>query len=286
MSDPHPRRRTSPYRLAVRAGLVVVAAIALAGCSGDDAADPPESSPPASPTAAGEPPEAPDSGACYALTFDQALAPTARKKPVPCDRAHTSETYDVGRLDLVADGHLLAVDSDRAQAQVAAACPAALPRFLGGDVTDLRLSMIRPVWFTPTLAQSDRGADWYRCDAVVVAGGSTLAEVTGSLRGVLGREEGRDAYAMCGTAAPDDEGFERVRCSADHSWRAVSVVTFPAGDYPGEDAARARGQVPCENRGLEVADDPLDYEWGYEWPTAEQWQAGMTFGRCWAPDPS
>ena len=36
--------------------------------------------------------------------------------------------------------------------------------------------------------------------------------------------------------------------------------------------------------GREVADDALDYEWGYEWPTAEQWEAGQDYGRCWAPD--
>ena len=35
-----------------------------------------------------------------------------------------------------------------------------------------------------------------------------------------------------------------------------------------------------------IASDALDYEWGYEWPTKEQWQAGQTFGRCWAPDPA
>ena len=35
-----------------------------------------------------------------------------------------------------------------------------------------------------------------------------------------------------------------------------------------------------------MAEDALDYEWGYEWPTAEQWAAGQTYGRCWAPDTS
>ncbi len=39
----------------------------------------------------------------------------------------------------------------------------------------------------------------------------------------------------------------------------------------------------CENAGAAVADDALDYEWGYEWPTKEQWKQGQTFGRCWAP---
>ena len=45
-----------------------------------------------------------------------------------------------------------------------------------------------------------------------------------------------------------------------------------------------RARAPCEDAGREVAEDALDYEWGYEWPTAEQWAAGQTYGRCWAPD--
>ncbi len=81
--------------------------------------------------------------------------------------------------------------------------------------------------------------------------------------------------------APD---FARVACAREHSWRAVSVVELADGDYPGEEAARAAGQSTCEDAGRAAADDPLDFEWGYEWPDAEQWADGQTFGRCWAPD--
>lgn len=263
----------------------LVAVLLLAGCSGKapDAEPTPEPTPTSPPTAK-PPPPGPETGACYRLTFKQAVAPTTRRKPQPCDRPHTSETYDVGRLDTLVDGHLVAVDSDRVQQQVADECPAKLSAFLGGDLEDLRLSMVRPVWFTPTVQESDRGEDWFRCDAVVVAGDSALAALDGSLRGVLGREQDRDTYAMCGTAAPDADDFERVQCSSDHSWRAIAVVPFDPGPYPGVQAARERGQTPCENAGLDVADDPLQFDWGYEYPTADQWAAGQTFGICWAPD--
>lgn len=268
--------------------LLIALTAALAACSGDDPPAEPEptssSSAPTTPATAAPPPKAPETGACYRLGFRQALAPTSSRRPSDCAAEHTSETYAVGRLDTLVGGHLVAVDSDRAQAQVADGCPRALTEFLGGDLPALRLSMIRPVWFTPTVEQSDKGADWYRCDAVVVAGGETLADVTGSLEGVLDRPLQRGRYAMCGTAAPDARTFERVICSAEHSWRAVEVVTFPSGDYPGVEAAEQRGQTQCENAGLDAADDPLDFEWGYEWPTAEQWEMGQTFGRCWAPD--
>ena len=64
------------------------------------------------------------------------------------------------------------------------------------------------------------------------------------------------------------------------------VVDLPDGPYPGEAAAREAGQGLCEDAGRERASDALDFQWGYEWPTADQWLAGQTFGRCWAPDPA
>lgn len=255
----------------------------LSGCTGgsgdDDSGSSDASS--GSPTAPESPP-APEPGACYNLGFRQALSPTAEGKERPCRRHHTAETFHVGTLDLMVDGHQLAVDSEQVQGQVATACPQKLPRFLGGDQETLRLSMIRPVWFTPTLEESDQGADWFRCDIVVVAGDERLVPITGSLRGALGGEGALERYAMCGTAAPDDPKFERVVCSAAHSWRAISVVPYATrADYPGERVVREAGDG-CEDVALEQVDDPLqDWGWAYEWPTAEQWKHGMTFGRCW-----
>jgi hypothetical protein len=226
----------------------------------------------------------PANRACYALSYDEAVAPTVSAEPVPCDHKHTSITYSVGKLDTVVDGHLLAVDSDRVQAQVAAACPAQFAPFVGGTLSDRRLSMLRPVWFTPTVEESDGGASWFRCDVVALARDGALAPLTGRLSGVLSTAEGRDRYGMCGTASPGTPDFERVICSSDHSWRAIAVVPFPDGPYPGEKKARAAGQTPCQDAGASVAPNSLDYQWGYEWPTAEQWEAGQHFGRCWAPD--
>ena len=114
--------------------------------------------------------------------------------------------------------------------------------------------------------------------------GSTTCSATTTLKGVLGKSKGRDRYAMCGTAAPDAKSFQRVLCSAKHSWRAIDVVVFREGKYPGEKKVRAAGRAQCEDAAADVAEDPLVFEWGYEWPTAEQWSMGQAFGRCWAPD--
>lgn len=276
---------TLPARLV---GLLLVASLAVAGCSGEDdpQADPtPAASPTAQPppTAAPAPPR-PRRLECRRLDFDAALAPTDSKQVVSCRTLHTAQTYSVGQLRTVVDGHLVAVDSARVQEQVARACPRKLAAFLGTTDDALRLTMLRAVWFTPSVEESDAGANWYRCDALAVAGDDRLARIRGSLEGALEDAAALDTYGMCGTAAPDDPSFTRVLCRESHSWRAIEIVELKGKAYPGENRVRAAGQGPCEDAGREVADDALDYEWGYEWPTADQWAAGQTYGRCWAPE--
>ncbi len=155
-----------------------------------------------------------------------------------CASPHTAVTFDAGPLDTVVDGHLLAVDSERVQAGVAERCPAALGDFVGGGPDALRLSMLRSVWFTPSLEEADQGASWYRCDVVALAGAEQLADLTPPMRGVLGTEAGRERYGMCGTAEPGTPDFSRVLCSAEHTWRAVQVVDLACG--PGR-PRRGRG---------------------------------------------
>lgn len=263
--------------------LALVLPLVVAACTPDPEA-PAAPDTHASPTEAAEPPPDPPANRCYRLSFDQALATKAPSAPDrPCRRPHSAETYLVGQLDVFVDGHQIAIDSARIRDQATRRCTKALPGFLGAEPDVVRRSMVRPIWFTPTLEQADAGAQWLRCDAVVVAGDRRLATASGGLRNAL--VQGLpDRYAMCGTTAPDADGFERVVCSVDHDWRAVSVVPFEAARYPGRDAAQDRGRATCEDVGAEYAQDPLDYRWSYEWPTKQQWRAGMTFGRCWVPD--
>ncbi|MBC9735508.1 septum formation family protein [Nocardioides marmotae] len=274
----------------------LLAALLLAGCTSSSEEEPdapasgsstsasPDAPDPEAPAPSAAAPREPEDRACYRMSFEEAVAPTTDTAPVRCRSRHTSQTYAVGRLDAVVGGHLLAVDSERVQQQVAAECPRRLQTFLGGDRAALRLSMLRSVWFTPTVEESDEGADWYRCDVVALAGPERLAPLTGRLAGVLDRPAAAARWAMCGTAGPDSPDFRRVPCSARHTWRAVSVVDLGGGKYPGPKAARAAGQGPCEDAGRAAAEDPLSFTWGYEWPTKQQWSTGMTFGRCWAPD--
>jgi len=273
-------------RRSVRGSLVAAllpALLVVAGCTADEA-EPESPAPSSSPKPTASPVPLPEKGACYRLSFQDVLAASNAADEVRCREEHTSMTYAVGTLDRVVDGHLLAVDSDRVLDRLAERCPERLTELVGGTLEESRLSMLRPVWFTPTLAQADEGADWFRCDVIAVAGQESLAPLPRRLAGALETEDGRRTWGMCGTDQPDSEDFERVLCSAPHSWRAITVVPFEPGDYPGEDVVRERGQTPCEDAGRGVADDALNFQWGYEWPTREQWASGQTYGRCWAPD--
>lgn len=278
-----------------RAITLAAAALLLTACSSGDEPEAGSTSTPSTSTPATEaspsltptparavPP--PKSRACYVYSYRSAVAPVAHGEPVPCDRAHTAITFRVGELDTIVDGHLVSVDSQRVQDQVARECPTAFADFVGGTDEVRRLTMLRPVWFTPSLHESDQGANWYRCDAVAIASDEQLAPLVGRLQGVLARPLARERYAICGTAAPGSPGFERVICAEDHAWKAIDTVDVAGTTYPGVAKARAAGQEPCQDAANSVADDPLNYQWGYEWPTAEQWKAGQHYGLCWAPD--
>ena len=271
------------------AALVCLAGWAiLSGLSGCGDAGAPKAAPTTAPPPVASAVPRPVASGCHTLTHDQALGSTVPDQDVdvPCSASHTAQTYAVGALDTLVAGHLLAVDSDRVRAQLATRCSAALGRFVGGSAEALRLSMLHATWFRPTVEQAADGADWYRCDVVVPSGEDALETFTGSLKGVLdaGTSTGAASdWAMCGTAQPGAAGFRRVPCRERHSWKALSTVALPAGAYPGEAKVKEIGQKPCQQAGRDVAKDALDYQWGYEWPTQQQWEAGQTYGICWAP---
>lgn len=274
------------------ASLVCLALMLIAGCSQTPdepvASDSPSaSSTPSSATAPSPPPPLPRPRACYRLTLAEAVAPTNNSTPVPCRGRWTSSTFHVGSLDLVTvDGHLLAVDSAEANSQVAEECPQRLARHLGGTAADLRLTVFRAIWFTPTLEEASAGAEWFRCDAVALAKPGRLARLTDSVRNILDRDY--SDYGLCGTARPGESAFQRVSCAQPHTWVALSSVDLPGQDYPGRGRVSSLGVSPCTEAAREVADDALDFEWGYEWPTAAQWngaanQPPQRYGVCWAP---
>lgn len=221
----------------------------------------------------------PRTGQCHALSWDAVLAPVPEKGPTACRKKHTAETFFVGRLDVVQGSHRLAVDSPAVQAQPERACTGRLAEHLGVSPGDLRLTMAQTVWFTPSVDDAGAGADWFRCDVVVVAAPETLLPLPRRSKG-LGDAK---AVAMCATAEPGTKGFTRVACARKHSWRAVSTVDLPGRKFPAPKQIAARMDPACRAAARARADDPLDFRWSQEGPTQERWDAGRTYGICWIP---
>lgn len=283
------------------AGLVSLTAIGCSSSSTDGAGPEPGSptvttttpstTPTTAPTTAGTAPpavrrpEPPAGRACYRLTLAQATRPTSDADPVPCRRPHTTRTVHVGRLDLVVAGRQLAVDSDRAQRQLAATCPARLTEVLGGSTEARRLSRFEVVWFSPTLVQAARGARWFRCDVIALGDENRLLPLPSTrLEGLLDRPGALATYGLCGTAAPGSPGFRRVACGLRHSWVAISTLDLPGGRrYPGIKEVRAAGDDVCAERVRARNGSLLTFRYGWEWPTAAQWSGGRRYGYCWAP---
>lgn len=217
------------------------------------------------------------------MSFEQAVAPVVSGTDVPCAKRHTAQTFHVGRLPLLRGGHLLAVDSPDVQATVADACQDRLGDYAGGSAEQRRLSMVRAVWFTPSVEEATKGADWFRCDVVALAGGKAsdaLARLPRRAKGLVGASE---RYRMCGTASPDSKAFARVPCASKHSWVAVAAVDLPGKAYPSAAAAADVMDGRCRDAAQSRSGDPLDVTWSQERPSKAQWDAGQHYGICWAP---
>lgn len=245
---------------------------------------PAAASPPSAPSA----PPAPSDNACYRLAWGELTALSSTTEPVSCTAGHTAQTIHVGRLDTVVEGHAVAVDSDRVQAQVARDCPRHLARAVGGSPQDRDLSRLRVIWFVPSLDESDQGADWYRCDVVALAGGDQLFRLPPPRRlaGLLDTPGGRARYGLCGRGTFGAPSFDRVICARPHGWRAVATIPLGGpggGGYPGAGEVRRTGDERCADLARERAGDPLRFRYGWEWPTRQQWQTGQRFGYCWVP---
>jgi hypothetical protein len=266
--------------------LAVLAGLLLAGCSSSGSSTPQAEPTPvlSSPTTSAPvvtPPPAPPpppAHACYRLSYSDALAPTSDVKPSPCTAAHTAVTFYVGKLPPHQP-----VDGAAVHRLVSTACPRRFASFVGGTVDDRRLSLLRTVWFTPTLAQGQAGARWFRCEAIAIRDDQHLAPLSGPIAGALDSDASQRRFALCGTAEPGASDFQQSICSAPHSWTALRTVDFPAGSYPGVDHVKSAGQSPCQDAAHAVASDPLHFRWSYQWPTLRQWRSGQTYGVCWAP---
>lgn len=228
-------------------------------------------------------PTRPQVGECHRLSLQELLGSADTEPPVPCGDEHTSETVHVGTFKAAAAGETAALTQDRANRVAARTCRTEAASYLGTDPGRLWLTRVEVFWFVPTPEQVDAGADWLRCDVVVLERGDRLMQLPASMEDAL-RATGGRRYALCGTARPGAEDFERVVCGERHSWRAISTIGVGDGErYPGPGRARSAGEERCQGQARAAQDGALQYDYGWEWPTRAQWEAGQRHGYCWAP---
>ena len=225
----------------------------------------------------------PRPGDCHVMTLSQVTATSADDTSSDCQHRPTTITVAVG--DLEVKGKKVAPDSKAAQDLMQRTCRPKAAAWLGTGPKGLRLSRLTAVWFVPSPEQVEAGATWFRCDVVGFDRGDHLFPLPPSheLKGALKGDRGA-RYALCGTAKPGSEKFQRVTCSLKHSWKAIDTVDLPGGKaYPGQDEVRSQGDDTCSKKARAQAGDATTYDYGWEWPTSQQWKAGQHFGYCWAP---
>ncbi len=262
--------------------LTLGAVLALAGCSGSGTESAGDASPATStPSATGERPRA---GDCHRLTPRDVLGSADTEPAVDCAEEHTSETVHVGTFEPAAQGKPLALTSDAANRAAGQRCRAEAAAYLGTDPQELWITRVEVFWFVPTSEEVEAGADWLRCDAVVLEGERSLMPLPRTMKGALAQTAGLERYGLCGTARPGAKGFARVVCSKPHTWQAISTIGIDGGRrYPGTEAVRAAGEEACQGQARAAQGNALQYDYGWEWPTESQWEAGQRHGYCWAP---
>jgi hypothetical protein len=281
---------TTPTTRTIRTtATALVALAALSGCGGgssDGSAGTPAVSPlpsASSSTLDSVEAERPEPGDCHQMTLADVTASSAAGTSSDCQHRPTAITVAVGRLAV--KGKPVAADSPAAQQLMERTCRPKAAAWLGTDPRTLRLSRLTAIWFTPTPAQVDAGAQWFRCDVVGFDRGNHLIGFPApyDLKGSLRSDKGFARYALCGTAKPGTKGFDRVACSLKHSWKAIATVDLKGGKaYPGTAKVRDEGSSTCRDK-ANAATDATRYDYGWEWPTAQQWRAGQRYGFCWVP---
>ncbi|WP_232676997.1 septum formation family protein [Nocardioides sp. R-C-SC26] len=264
------RRPAAPTRLAVALGLGLLPV----GCGdpADDSVDPDQV----------DAVEAPRLGACRMLTVADLAEQTNATVTVPCSERHTAQTYAVG--DLPADLR----DADRDSAEVGAfaydTCSTKLQKFLGADESLAMRTIVSWAWFRPSARAWDKGARWYRCDAV--GGGdhslSLAALPSPSAEGMLqGRPD--DRWMVCAQGASVSES-PKIACSQPHDWRAVTTIKVgePNEAYPGDQEVEITTRDFCSDSVGAWLNYPVDFEYGYTWFHQDEWDAGNRRSVCWA----
>lgn len=257
--------------------LALVVVVAAAACSADGSGENTDPQQVDSLTA-------PSLGSCRVLTPDDVAQPSNATRTVPCSQRHTAQTFAVGPLPDKFER--AAWDSPDLGRFAYRTCSDKFMRFLGGDESAVMRSVVSWAWFRPSEVAWGKGARWYRCD--VVGGGdesSSYRDLPETARGLLSARN-TDDWMVC-AVGPTVAGSEKVPCSEQHAWRAVTSIKLgePDDPYPGDRISQVRTRDYCSDSVGAWLGYPADYDFAYTWFHRAEWEAGNRLSVCWAKTP-
>lgn len=224
--------------------------------------------------------DTPAVGACRDLTASDLNLQTNSSPVVSCGEPHTAVTFASGTLPARTGRAYADLRHNRF---VFRTCQQAFAAFIGADESLALRVRLSWSWFRPSERGWADGARWYRCDLVGgPVGASRLAHLPRDAHDLLDKGD-PDTWLVCADGATVARG-QKVPCTAEHTWRAVTTIKLGAPDdpYPGDAVVEARTRSFCQESVRSWLRYPADYEFGYTWFKAERWAEGNRRSVCWA----
>ena len=226
--------------------------------------------------------EPPKLGACRILTPEDIAEPSNPSEVVDCTDEHTAETFAVGTFpeSLTADADF---EDRELGAYIYKTCDERFQAFLGGEESTVMRSTLTWAWFRPSEEAWDKGARWYRCDAV--GGGEqsrSFMNLPVTAKGLL-LGIPSDRWMTC-VDGPTVAGSVKIACTQPHTWRAVTTIKLgePGDPYPGDRLVEVQSRDFCSDSVGAWLNYPIDYDFGYTFFHKAEWKAGNLRSICWA----
>jgi hypothetical protein len=198
------------------------------------------------------------------------MAYSSPTSPVSCTRRHTAVTFYVGTVT----GAAAASASPIAVAVATQQGRGCVSKFRALESQRIYLSRAELIFYTPTAAQWQAGARWFRCDATLFTL-NALANIPTNFLTVTRTIAGINAYRRCLTST-----HALTSCALRHTHVARTYVTLAASTaaYPGPSATRSRSLTLCRRAlgkaKVSYTTFPLVDGWSYGERTATCFVAG------------
>jgi hypothetical protein len=205
-------------------------------------------------------PATPRVGQCHQLTTAQAWAAADPKRPVSCSKRHDLQTVAV----VTASTSLAGMTADEVSSLGGKLCGPKQDRALGRNARVRELTAYSEYFFSPTQAQIDAGARWFRCDITLVAGTHLASLPKKRLSKPIIGSRIDDGERRCLTGR-----FLVTTCTQRHVYRSLTAFRVRTTAYPTSDQVVAAADRRCPKGWNQVV-----------WPSTRAWAHGHHFAVC------